>query len=176
VINLKNNAIYKLTLSAACLAVCMVLPLATFQMQNLGKMFCLIHIGVLFCGFLCGWKYGLAVGIIAPIMRSFIFGMPALYPQAVSMSFELGIYGLLTAVFYKLFPKKIGYIYLSLIIAMICGRIVKGIANYFFYTANGNIFTLKMFIYAEFVTPILGIIIQLVVIPPIVKIINGKID
>ncbi len=161
----KKPLTVKITVSAVCLALCLVLPFITAQAQSLGKSLCLIHIGVLLCGFLCGWEFGLPVGFLAPLLRSALFGMPAFYPQAVSMAFELAVYGFLTGLFYKVFPKKTGYIYLSLILSMIGGRIVKGIANSVFI---GGI-SFKTFLAAEFVTPVLGIVLQLLLIPPLVK-------
>ena len=84
-----NRNLKKLIYAALCLALCMVLPLLTGQIPEIGKRLSPMHIPVFLCGFLCGWPWGLAVGAIAPILRSFLFGMPALYPDAIVMSFEL---------------------------------------------------------------------------------------
>ncbi len=56
-------------------------------------MFCPMHIPALLCGFLFGWTWGLAVGFIAPLLRSVTFGMPAMFPAAVVMVFVLAVYG-----------------------------------------------------------------------------------
>ena len=88
---MKNNK--KLVLSALFLAIALVLPFLTGQIPEIGSMLCPMHIPVLLCGFFCGWQYGLAVGFVAPLLRSFLFGVPYLYPMAVSMAFELAANG-----------------------------------------------------------------------------------
>lgn len=45
------------------------------------------------------------------------------------MAFELAAYGLLAGLFYKLLPKKPVYVYVALILAMLGGRAVWGLAQ-----------------------------------------------
>ncbi len=52
-----------------------------------------MHIPVLLCGLICGWKYGILVGFILPLLRHTIFGMPILFPTGIAMAFELATYG-----------------------------------------------------------------------------------
>ena len=87
-----------------------------------------VHIPVLLCGFICGWPYGLIVGLIAPILRFLLFGMPPIFPTGIAMSFELAAYGMVCGILYKKLPKTIPNIYFSLIGSMLAGRIVWGIA------------------------------------------------
>ena len=84
-----NKNIQKLTYSALYLAIALVLPFLTGQIPQIGSMLCPMHIPALLCGFVCGWGWGLAVGFIAPLLRSVLFGMPDIFPTAVSMAFEL---------------------------------------------------------------------------------------
>lgn len=98
--------IRKMTYAALFLAIAMVLPFITGQIPEIGKSLCPMHIPALLCGFLCGWPWGLAVGFIAPLLRSVIFGMPAMFPGAVAMAFELATYGCLSGLLYKLLPRK----------------------------------------------------------------------
>ena len=125
-----NKEVFKITLSAIFLALAYVLPFLTGQIPQIGATLCPMHIPVLLCGFICGWKYGLIVGLIAPLLRSFTLGMPPLFPTALCMSFELAAYGLLSGLTLQILPKKKLYIYLSLIIAMLGGRFVWGIAMF----------------------------------------------
>ena len=81
----------KFTLSAMLIAIGMVLPFLTGQIPQIGNMLCPMHIPVFLCGLICGWPYGMAVGFVLPVLRSVIFGMPMLYPSAISMAFELEI-------------------------------------------------------------------------------------
>lgn len=163
-----NNKIRRLTYSSLFLALALVLPFLTAQIPEIGSMLCPMHIPVLLCGFICGWPWGLAIGLVAPILRSLIFGMPPLYPVALAMTFELGAYGLVSGLLYKLLPKKTINIYISLFIAMIVGRVVWGIAEVILLSLQGNAFTSKAFIAGAVTNAIPGIILQIVLVPFIV--------
>ena len=106
----KQNYINKLVLSAMFLALAYVLPFFTGQVPEIGNMLCPMHIPVILCGYICGGPWGLAVGFVAPLLRSLTIGMPVLFPKAVSMACELAVYGILSGVLYRLFPKKKIYI------------------------------------------------------------------
>ena len=80
--------IRKLTYSALCLALAIVLPFLTGQIPQIGSMLCPMHIPALLCGFLCGWQYGAVVGFVSPLLRMLMFGMPPVY-VAIAMAFEL---------------------------------------------------------------------------------------
>ena len=163
---MNKTAIQKLASAAMLFAMGLVLPLATGQIPEIGNMLLPMHIPVLLCGFICGWKYGLAVGALLPIIRSLIFGMPPLYPSALTMAFELAAYGFLTGFLYMIFRKKnLTAIYISLTTAMIAGRIVKGIANAICYGIADKGYTFMMFISGAFIEAVPGIIIQLILIP-----------
>ena len=158
----------RLTYSALYLAIAMVLPLITGQIPEIGKALCPMHIPALLCGFVCGWPWGLAVGLIAPIMRSVIFGMPAMVPGAVAMAFELAVYGGAAGWLHSRFPDRPGLIWAELLIAMILGRVVWGAARLVIAGVTGNAFTWALFISGALTTAIPGIILQLVLIPVLV--------
>ncbi|MBO4847634.1 MAG: ECF transporter S component [Clostridia bacterium] len=163
-----NKNLKRLVYAALCLALCMVLPLLVGQIPEIGKRLSPMHIPVFLCGFLCGWPWGLAVGAIAPILRSFLFSMPALYPDAVVMAFELAAYGAVAGLLYKLLPRKPWSVYVTLIAAMIAGRIVWGLAKWILLGLAGTPFTLEMFIAGAFTKAIPGIILHIVLVPVIV--------
>ena len=117
-IEMTSLQIRRLTYAALYLALAMVLPFVTGQIPEIGSALCPMHIPALLCGFMCGWPWGLAVGFIAPLLRSVLFGMPALFPGAVAMAFELATYGCLTGLLYHLLPKKIPSVYVTLIAAI----------------------------------------------------------
>ena len=158
----------KLTYAALFLALAMVLPFLTGQIPEIGKSLCPMHIPALLCGFLCGWPWGLAVGFIAPLLRSVVFGMPAMFPGAVAMAFELAVYGGMAGLLYRLFPRKTWSIYVSLILSMIAGRIVWGIVRLILAGLSGSPFTWALFLSGAVTTAIPGIILQLVLIPVLV--------
>ena len=163
---MKKTAIYNLVYASMLFALGLVLPFLTGQIPDIGNMLLPMHLPVLICGFVCGWKYGLAVGALLPLMRSFFFGMPPLFPQAFTMMFELAAYGFLTGFIYMLLKKKsIVSVYISLISAMLIGRIIKGIMNAICYSAISKSYTFMMFISGAFLEAVPGIVIQLILIP-----------
>lgn len=171
---MKNrNAILKLVFAAMFLALSFVLPFLTGQIPEIGSMLCPMHIPVLLCGFICGWPWGLVVGLIAPLLRSLTLGMPPLFPTAVCMAFELAAYGAASGIMHRLLPKKKVSVYCSLLTAMIIGRIVWGCAMYIFMGINGGAFTFAAFIAGAFTNAIPGIIVQIVLIPVIVMLLEN---
>lgn len=171
--NVKYKKLNKTVTAGMLLALGIVLPFLTMQLQGLGNKFLPMHLPVMLCGLVCGPFYGVAVGCILPVMRSAVFSMPVMYPEAVSMAFELGTYGLVLGAMYRGEKKeKLWYLYICLITAMLSGRIVWGIAKAVLMGFGKTPFTLGMFVAGGFTNAIPGIILQLVLIPVIVTILN----
>ena len=171
-----HNKLLKMILSAFFLALSYVLPFVTGQIPEIGLMLCPLHIPVLLCGFICGWPWGLAVGFIAPLFRSLTLGMPPLFPTAVCMTFELAAYGAVGGLLHSLLPRKKAYIYCSLVGAMLIGRIIWGIAMTICLGLSGSGFTFAAFIAGAFTNAIPGIVLQLILIPILVMVLeNSKI-
>ena len=169
---MKNTETKRVVFSGLMLALGLVLPLLTANIPQIGKMLLPMHIPVLVCGFVCGWKYGLIVGAACPIFRYLIFLMPAIFPNGLAMSFELAAYGLAAGLLYKLLPKKLPYTYISLIFAMLAGRVVWGVVRYRLAVIDGSSFGMEAFIAGAFLDAIPGIILQLVLIPPLVELLK----
>ena len=131
-----------------------------------GTIFLPMHIPVLLCGFILGKKYGFIVGAITPLLNSIVSGMPPIYPVAIAMAFELATYGFLAG---YLFKDKEYNLHISLVSAMIVGRFVSGISNYILLAFAGKPYALKVFLASSFVKPIWGILIQLALIPVVIK-------
>ena len=91
----------KVTLSGILFAIGLILPFFFGQIPAVGKMLLPMHIPVLICGLILGWQYGLAVGFLLPLVRSVLFGMPVLYPNAIAMAFEMDTYGLVAGWLYS---------------------------------------------------------------------------
>lgn len=165
-----RNHLLRLTVSALSVALGLVLPFLTGQIPAIGKMLSPMHIPVFLCGFLAGPLWGGAVGFITPLLRSVLFQMPALYPNAVCMAFELCVYGVAAGWFYRLLPKKIPYLYLSLAGAMLAGRAVFGVVKTALLTMDTNLeaYTWKLFFAEAFVNAVPGIILHVVAVPLLV--------
>ncbi|MBR1472326.1 MAG: ECF transporter S component [Lachnospiraceae bacterium] len=167
---MSSSRIKKMVLAGMFLALGLVLPFLTGQIPEIGKKLSPMHIPVLLCGFICGWQYGLIVGVITPVLRSLMFGMPALFPQAVGMAFELGAYGLSSALLYRFFKQwKVAGIYITLVLSMLIGRIVWGLASVVLYSVGvpEQDFTFQMFLAGGFINAVPGIVLHLILIPVI---------
>ena len=158
----------RMTYSALFLAIAMVLPFITGQIPEIGRMLSPMHIPVLLCGFMCGWPWGIAVGFIAPLLRSVMFGMPAMFPAAVAMAFELAAYGGISGWLRRKLPGDKWLIYPILLISMAAGRIVWGTVRLLLSGLSGTAFTWEMFMIGAFAEALPGIILHIVLIPVLV--------
>ena len=154
------------------LALAMLLPFITGQIPEIGNMLCPMHIPVLLCGFICGPVYGFTVGAVAPLLRLALFGMPPLMPNGIAMCFELATYGLVAGLLDKALPKKPLFLYGSLIVSMLAGRVVWGAARTVLLGVAKVPFGAGAFISGALITAIPGIILHIVLIPPVVMIIR----
>ena len=158
--------IKKLTLSSVCIALCVVLPIAFHSIPDGGSVFLPMHIPVLICGMLCGWPYGLLCGLMGPLLSSLITGMP---PAAVlpAMMVECGTYGAVSGLVLKFVRTGKTYLdlYTALVVAMIAGRVISGIAKALIFSPG---LAMSAWVTASFVTALLGIVIQLVFLPGVV--------
>ena len=168
-----HNSLLKMILAALFLALAYVMPFLTGQIPEIGSMLCPLHIPILLCGFICGWQWGLAVGFVAPLIRSLTLGVPPLFPTAVCMAFELCAYGGVTGLLHKILPRKKAYIYVSLLTAMIVGRLAYGGAMFALMEIKGASYTLAAFLAGAFTNAIPGIIVQIVLIPVLVMLLDN---
>ncbi len=175
-----KKSIFKICLSALLLSLAYVLPFITNGIPQVGTLISPMHIPAFLAGYLLGPLYGGLVSFIMPFTRYLFFGSPY-FPTYISMSFELFAYAYFAGLFKKIFIKKMSNglsIYISLIISIILGKIVWGIAKYIlsFFIYKG--FTIEMFFIDGFVSCWLSFIILTILIPPIVlavdKISNKK--
>jgi len=165
---INESNLNRLIFSALFLAIALVLPFLTGQIPQIGSMLSPMHIPVLLCGFLCGWPWGLAVGFIAPLFRSLLFGMPPMIPGAVAMAFELAVYGGVSGYLRRKLPRTKPAIYAVLIISMIAGRLVWGAARVILAGLSGSSFTWAAFLAGAVTNAVPGIILHLALIPILV--------
>ena len=166
--NIKN-----VTLAAMFMALGLVLPLLTGQIPQIGNMLLPMHIPVFLCGLICGWQYGGIVGLILPLLRSAIFGMPPFFPTATAMAFELMTYGLVAGLLYSLSKWQcIRALYRCLITAMLAGRVVWGIVQTIQLGLSGSGLTWQIFMTEAFLNALPGILVQLILIPAVMVALN----
>lgn len=154
----------KIIITAVCLALCIVLPMIFHSIPNGGVIFSPMHIPVLFCGLVCGFQYGLVCGLIGPLFSSILTGMP---PTAFlgPMMIELALYGLITGLMMKLIKTKnlTADLYISLITAMILGRVTTGITAYLFFMKGD--YGISTWFTSYFLMGLPGIVVHLILIP-----------
>lgn len=168
---MKQNQVRNLVMAALCVALGVALPQAFHAIPNAGSVLLPMHIPVLLCGLTCGWPYGLACGILAPLTSSLITGMPgpAYLPAMVC---ELAAYGLISGLAAKYIHtgKRTLDIYIRLVSAMLLGRMVYGVTNALIFRAGA--YSMEVFLTAAFVTALPGIVIQLVLLPALILILE----
>lgn len=160
------NPIKRMTMAAVCVALCVVLPIAFHAIPNAGSVFLPMHIPVLICGMICGWPYGFVCGLMGPLASSMLTGMPGV-AYLPAMMVECGVYGLVSGAMLKIIHTKSTYgdLYVSLITAMVAGRVVSGVAKALIFSPG---MALSAWVTASFVTALPGIVIQLVFLPSVV--------
>ena len=156
----------KLVFTAVCAALCVVLPMAFHTIQNAGSIFLPMHIPVLLCGLMCGWPYGLICGLLGPLLSSLLTGMP---PAAMlpSMMVECAAYGCITGLMMQFVHTKklMADLYISMITAMVLGRVLAGLAKSLIFAPGTAPFA---WVTTSLITGIPGIVIQLILIPLVV--------
>ena len=128
-------------------------------------MLCPMHFPVLLCGFVLGGPWGLAVGVAAPLLRSVLFGMPPMFPVAISMAFELAAYGLGSGLVWRRVKLTLPMMYAALVTAMVAGRLVWGAVRFVLAGLTGSSFPFSAFLSGALLTAVPGILAKLVLIP-----------
>lgn len=170
----RNDVLYRMVITAVLLAVGLVLPFLTGQLQTIGQLISPLHIPAFICGLTCGPFWGGLLGAVLPLLRMALFSMPPL-PAALPMTFELCAYGAIAGLLYpvlqraakKRLPAMLG----ALLAAMVCGRIVGGAAKALLLAGGaitGAPLTFEAFIASYFLDTAVGAAIHLLVVPAVV--------
>lgn len=157
-----NTKILKIAYGGLFVALGILLPQAFHVFgQNAGMLFLPIQIPVLLAGILLGPYYGTVVGILVPLLSCILTGMPPV-PKVYFMFVELAVYDAVTG----LLIRKTN-VYLSLLGAMIAGRIFYGLAlvvGVQILQMHAPFMNQTAFV-SGIVTGIPGMIIQIIIIP-----------
>lgn len=146
---------------AVFIAVGIALPFLFHQIPNGGSIFLPMHIPVLLGGLFLPAPIALFVGMLTPFLSSVLTGMPPFFPMMPIMVFELGAYGFFTAVLFKKFKN----VWVSLLLGIICGRIISGATVFILASFFGVKMQPLLFLQGALVKGFPGIIIQLILIP-----------
>ena len=167
------SSVRKMCICAICTAMCYVLPQA-FHVLPLGVALSPMHLPVLLCGLVCGWPYGLFCGLIGPVLSHLLSGMPPM-TVLISMVPELGVYGLAAGLGMKLIHtgKTVPDIYLSLLPALVLGRIAGGAVQALLYLSKAESYTIAIWVSSYVVGTLPAIVLQLILLPVLVKVLTG---
>lgn len=132
-----------------------------------------MHLPVFLAGVLCGNWLGLICGACAPVLGFLTSGSPTFPDRMIPMMLELATYGFMTGLMRKVFiqnPKthKVASV-LALIVAMVCGRIVAGLAGGVVLAIGGTSLFVGILtkLLSSFTSTWMGIICQLILVPAI---------
>lgn len=162
---MKNT--HSLVLTGLMIAIGLVLPPIVRMVPGAGVWLSPMHIPVLIAGMTIGPVEGLITGIVCPVLNNILFGMP-MGSTLIGMCVELPVYGLVSGLLMKGLNHRIhdgARVYLSLIIAMVLGRIAGGITQAIVLGAGK--YTLAMWASSYFLGTIPAIIVQLILIPAV---------
>ena len=143
-----------------------------FHLIGLGSVFLPMFLPVVTAGFLVSFPVAVSVGLITPLFSSVITGMPPIFPPvAPIMCIELSILAGCASLFYKKFNWNI---WTSLIVAIVISRAV------YLFIILLVVPLLKLppgiLTIAAGVSGIPGIVLQIIVVPPAVKLIEKRLD
>ncbi|MCT4632382.1 MAG: ECF transporter S component [Firmicutes bacterium] len=166
---MQKKIVKEIVISGLFIAIGLILPML-FHIFNAGAMFLPMHIPVLVAACIVSLPFAIAVGVITPILSSLLTGMPPMFPVLPFMIFELMTYGATMNLLYRKFRLNI---YPSLILSMTFGRIVSSLVVWvlvsFFMAKLPNPFT---FVGIGIIQGLPGIVIQIILIPRIVSVLE----
>ena len=165
------SQVKKMMVTALLMACGVVLPMMLHSIPNAGRVLLPMHIPVLLCGLTCGGLYGLVCGLFTPLLSFIMTSMPAA-GYLPAMMVELAVYGLVSGVLMDKVQSVKGTkkVLVCLVMAMLAGRIVYGLMNALVLRAGQ--YSMTMWISASFITAAPGIVIQLILIPLIMKLLR----
>lgn len=159
-----NSHIKLLVRTALFLALGVIVPIGFHQFGLGGRIFLPMHIPVLLAGFISGPISGLIVGLLTPGLSFALTGMPPAYAVPL-MTIELCLYGLATGLFYYRLHLNI---YAALMVSLVLGRLGFALGLLILGLFLELPYGIKTYFTGAVVTGFPGIIIQLLIIPPIV--------
>lgn len=168
-----KSSSYRVVLSGFLVCLGLLLPFVTAHAFGVpGNIFLPMHIPVFLIGLLCGPMYGAIGGILIPVLSCIFTGMPPLFPMLPIMAGELSTYGLVSGLLYRKIKMPL---YPSMLISMLCGRVVYGLIFQALLLANNG--TLRAgSVIGAFIDGIPGIAIQLILVPVIISAVNKQLN
>ncbi len=154
-------------LAGVLLAFAVIVPYIFHTSGISGVVFLPMHIPVLIGGFFLSPLTAGLLGALSPVLNSLISGMPVMYPIGVIMVVELAVYGMSVAIL-----SKRASVYIALINGMVLGRLAAAATVYGLQSFFGLKINYLVYIQGAVVSGIPGIVIQLLLVPVLVKVLK----
>lgn len=139
--------------------------------KAIGEIILPMHFPVILVGVLAGPYAGLITGLMGPLASSLLIGMPAMV-KLPFMMIELGVYGLVAGLIRNTRLNMV----LKVLIAQLAGRVIRALAIIIAVSGFGNPNLEIAAIIPGYVKGIIGIALELALIPLIMWGINKAAD
>ena len=154
----------QITLTALFITLGVTFPIVFHQVALSGRIFSPMHIPVFLAGIFVGPIGGLIVGLVCPGLSFMLTGMPPPYAVPL-MSLELPVYGVSIGILIRIIKFPI----LSLVLAMILGRLAFALGLFVFGLFLSLPYGPEAFIKVSVITGLPGIALQLILIPLLIE-------
>lgn len=154
--------------ASAFMALDVLIPWVCHYVHPLaGLTFLPMHIFVILAGLLFGWRAGLLVGLFTPLISFGVSGMPvlAILPR---ITVELSAYGLAAGFLRGKLNLRILW---ALIGTMVIGRLALGLAVLLFSWGEANPL---LYVWSVIEQGWPGMLIQLIIIPPLARVLSNR--
>ena len=165
---LKDSITIQTVIAAGLVALAVLLPLAvhSFLGAEGGMRWLPMYLPVLLGGCILGWKWGIGIGALSPLMSfaiTALFGnvMPAL-SRIPYMLVELCVFALVAGAFSKKIVKNIWFALPAVVLAQVCGRGAFLVSSAIFQGVSSLSFVQA---WTQVQTGISGILLQVVFVP-----------
>lgn len=161
----------KALISAGVIALAVILPqlVHLFSGAAGGAKWLPMYLPVLIGGCLLGWRWGLGVGVLSPVVSFLITSMTGNAMPAASrlpyMIAELAVFAVVSGVFSKKISKNLWLAFPAVLLAQVSGRAVFLIAAAIFQSIAP---LSAAAVWSQIQTGLLGLVLQAVLVPFIV--------
>ena len=178
-LSFKLKITVKMLVSAGLVALAVILPQAVHVAFGAsgGVKWLPMYLPVLIGGCILGWKWGLGVGVLSPVVSFLItlaFGNPM--PAAVRLPYmiaELAVFAAVSGAFSKRIEKNSWMAFPAVLLAAVCGRTVFVVTAAVFQSVSP--LSVSM-VWAQIQTGFIGLVLQAVAAPFIVMGLSAAIN
>lgn len=174
-VSVKTKITVKSLVSAALIALAVILPQIVHAALGApgGVKWLPMYLPVLIGGCLLGWKWGLSVGVLSPIVSFLVtlsFGNPM--PAAVRLPYmiaELAVFATVTGLFSKAISEKSRMAFPAVLLAAVAGRLTFLAVAAIFQTVSP---LSAAIVWEQIQTGLLGLVLQAVIAPAIIMVLS----